>query len=71
MLNLSAKSEAPDLTKLSDAELIAQLGEQARELNVSSDLTRYTFAQQRSRTSNCGKEPRGCGRRHCIMSMLK
>ena len=42
LLNLSAKSEAPDVTKLSDAELIAQLAAQARELGVNIDLS-YTF----------------------------
>ena len=42
MLNISAKSEAPDVTKLSDAELIAQLAAQARELGINIDLS-YTF----------------------------
>jgi hypothetical protein len=42
LLNLSTKSEAPDVTKLSDAELIAQLAAQARELGVNIDLA-YTF----------------------------
>jgi hypothetical protein len=45
MLNLSAKGEAPDVTKLSDAELIAQLAAQARELGIEIDLS-YSFAQQ-------------------------
>src|SRR5262249_2535752 len=44
MLNLSAKSEAPDVTKLSDSELIAQLGRQAKELGIEIDLN-YSFAQ--------------------------
>jgi hypothetical protein len=44
MLNLSAKSEAPDVTKLSDAELIAQLAQQAKELGIEIDLN-YSFAQ--------------------------
>jgi hypothetical protein len=43
-LNLSAKSEAPDVTKLSDADLIAQLAQQAKELGIEIDLN-YTFAQ--------------------------
>ena len=43
MLNISAKSEAPDVTKLSDAELIETLARQARELGVSIDLS-YDFA---------------------------
>jgi hypothetical protein len=45
MLNLSAKSEAPDVTKLSDAELIQRLADQAKELGIEIDLN-YTFAQQ-------------------------
>jgi hypothetical protein len=44
MLNLSAKSEAPDVTKLSDSELIQQLTAQAKELGISIDLN-YSFAQ--------------------------
>jgi hypothetical protein len=43
MLNFSARSEAPDVTKLSDAELIETLARQARELGVSIDLS-YDFA---------------------------
>jgi hypothetical protein len=42
MLNLSAKSEAP--TKLSDAELIQQLADQAKEPGIGIDLN-YSFAQ--------------------------
>ena len=45
MLNISAKSEAPDVTQLSDAELIAQLGQLARELNINIDIQNYTFNQ--------------------------
>jgi hypothetical protein len=45
LLNLGARSEAPDVTQLSDSELIAQLAEQARELGISIDLKLYTFAQ--------------------------
>ena len=44
MLNLSAKSEAPDVTKLSDAELLAQLAQMAKELGIEIDLN-YSFAQ--------------------------
>ena len=43
-LNLSAKSEAPNVTKLSDAELIAQLAQQAKELGIEIDLN-YSFAE--------------------------
>jgi hypothetical protein len=45
MLNISARSEAPDVTKLSDAELIETLARQAKELGVTIDLS-YSFAQQ-------------------------
>jgi hypothetical protein len=44
MLNISAKQSAPDVTQLSDAELIAQLARQAKELGVEIDLN-YSFAQ--------------------------
>jgi hypothetical protein len=46
MLNLGAKSDAPDVTKLSDAELIQQLADQAKELGIEINLN-YIFAQQR------------------------
>jgi hypothetical protein len=43
MLNLSAaKSEAPDVTKLSDSELISTLAAQAKELGIDIKLD-YTF----------------------------
>jgi hypothetical protein len=45
MLNISAKSEAPDVTKLSNEELISTLAAQAKELGVEIDLS-YSFAQQ-------------------------
>jgi hypothetical protein len=44
MLNISARSEAPDVTKLSDAELIAQLADQAKQLGIEVNLN-YSFAQ--------------------------
>ena len=44
MLNISARTEAPDVTKLSDAELIQQLADQAKELGIEIDLN-YSFAQ--------------------------
>jgi hypothetical protein len=44
MLNISAKEARPDVTQLSDAELIQQLADQARELGIKIDLN-YTFAQ--------------------------
>ena len=46
MLNISARTEAPDVTKLSDAELIQQLADQAKELGIEIDLN-YTFAQSK------------------------
>ena len=44
MLNLGARSEAADVTKLSDAELLAQLAQQAKELGIEIDLN-DSFAQ--------------------------
>jgi hypothetical protein len=44
MLNIGAKTERPDVTQLSDAELIAQLTQQAKELGIEIDLN-YSFAQ--------------------------
>src|SRR6516165_1398902 len=45
MLNISAKQSAPDVTQLSDAELMQKLADQAKQLDIRIDLTRYTFAQ--------------------------
>jgi hypothetical protein len=59
MLNISAKETPSDVTQLSDAELIKTLAEQARELNVSIDLTRYTFAQVSPATEADGTETDG------------
>jgi len=58
-LNISAKETPSDVTQLSDAELIKTLAEQARELNVSIDLTRYTFAQVSPATEADGTETDG------------
>ena len=44
MLNISAKEAPPDITQLSDAELIETLARQAKELGVEIDLS-YSFAQ--------------------------
>jgi hypothetical protein len=44
MLNIGRPSESSDLSKLSDAELIAQLAQQAKELGIEIDLN-YSFAQ--------------------------
>jgi hypothetical protein len=45
MLNISAKEAPRDVTQLSDAELIQQLADQAKELGIEIDLN-YRFAQQ-------------------------
>jgi hypothetical protein len=45
MLNISAKEAPRDITQLSDAELIQQLADQAKELGIEIDLN-YRFAQQ-------------------------
>jgi hypothetical protein len=39
---LNAKSDAADVTKLSDQELLQTLAQQARELGINIDLN-YTF----------------------------
>jgi hypothetical protein len=44
MLNLSARADAADVTRLSDQELLQTLAQQARELGIEIDLN-YTFAQ--------------------------
>jgi len=45
MLNISAKEAPRDITQLSDAELIQQLADQAKELGIEIDLN-YRFAQK-------------------------
>jgi len=55
MLNLGAKSDAPDVTKLSDAELIQQLADQAKQLGITIDLN-YRFAQQPLATASDGQD---------------
>jgi hypothetical protein len=42
--SISARRAARDITQLSDAELIAQLAQQAKELGIEIDLN-YSFAQ--------------------------
>jgi len=44
MLNLSARADAADVTRLSDQEPLQTLAQQARELGISIDLN-YTFHQ--------------------------
>jgi hypothetical protein len=55
MLNISARSEAPDVTKLSDAELISQLRDQAKQLGIEINLN-YHFAQQPPATVTVGQD---------------
>ena len=45
MLNISAKEAPPDVAQLSDAELMAQLVQLSRELNINIDVKNYTFNQ--------------------------
>ncbi len=47
MLNIGGQTDRPesDVSKLSDAELIAQLADQAKELGIEINLN-YSFAQQ-------------------------
>jgi len=45
MLNIGAKQTAPDVTQLSDAELIQQLADTAKGLGIEIDLN-YRFAQK-------------------------
>jgi hypothetical protein len=47
MLNIGKPSQASDVSRLSDAELIQQLSDQAKELGIEIDLN-YQFAQPRS-----------------------
>jgi hypothetical protein len=42
--NFGSQERAPDITKLSDAELIQQLADQAKELGIEIDLN-YSFAK--------------------------
>jgi hypothetical protein len=51
MLNISAKQSAPDVTQLSDAELIETLARQAKELGVQIDLS-YDFGPPKKTDEN-------------------
>jgi hypothetical protein len=44
MLNLGRAEDRNDLARLSDAELIAQLSDMAKQLGIEIDLN-YSFAQ--------------------------
>jgi hypothetical protein len=45
MLNIGRTDERNDLTRLSDAELIAQLSDTAKQLSMEINLN-YSFAQK-------------------------
>ena len=45
MLNLGRTEDRNDLARLSDAELVAQLSDQAKQLGVEINLN-YSFLQQ-------------------------
>jgi hypothetical protein len=45
MLNIGKPADAADMSRLSDAELIQQLADQAKELGIEIDLN-YRFAQK-------------------------
>lgn len=49
MLNIGRTEDRNDLARLSDAELIAQLSDMAKELGITINLN-YSFAQQTSAT---------------------
>ena len=52
MLNIGAKDhEQTDVSRLSDAELIQRLADQAKELGIEIDLN-YSFAQSPSQRRN-------------------
>jgi uncharacterized protein (UPF0210 family) len=53
MLQFGRTDDAGSLARLSDAELIAQLSDLAKELGVDINLN-YSFAQQSSATETDG-----------------
>jgi hypothetical protein len=54
MLDIGRPSDKADLSKLSDAELVAQLADQAKQLGIEIDLN-YRFLQQPAVTKPDGK----------------
>jgi hypothetical protein len=52
MLNIGKPADASDISRLSDAELIQQLSDQAKELGIEIDLN-YQFAQPPKPDDNC------------------
>ena len=57
VLNIGGQKDRPatDVSRLSDAELIQQLADTAKELGVEINLN-YSFAQQPSATETDGSE---------------
>jgi hypothetical protein len=55
MLNIGRTEDRNDLARLSDAELIAQLSDTAKQLGVEINLN-YSFAQQSSARETDGSE---------------
>jgi hypothetical protein len=55
MLNIGRTEDRNDLARLSDAELIAQLSDMAKELGIKINLN-YSFAQQPPATETDGSE---------------
>jgi hypothetical protein len=55
MLNISNKEAPKDVTQLSDAELIASLADQAKQLGIQIDLN-YRFAQQPAAAASDGQD---------------
>jgi hypothetical protein len=54
MLNIGKPTDASDVSRLSDAELIQQLSDQAKELGVNIDLN-YSFSQPPEPNDTKGK----------------
>jgi hypothetical protein len=54
MLNIGKPTDAGDVSRLSDAELIQQLSDQAKELGVNIDLN-YSFSQPPEPNDTKGK----------------
>jgi len=52
MLNIGRPEQATDVSRLSDAELIQQLADQAKELGIEIDLN-YRFAQPPKSDEKC------------------
>jgi hypothetical protein len=55
MLNIGRTDDRNDLARLSDAELIGQLSDMAKQLGIEIDL-KYSFAQLPPATETDGNE---------------